>query len=103
MEEPFGVEGKPTGEELLQRHLDRIKREVENYYGALIQIANRLRVPVPDEIDALIVAKQVLVFGMPLYGGSIMEQPDIWMREIKICLDAINIFERQIENAQKLQ
>lgn len=85
--------GWPFGELVLSEKLEELSKAVRNYYGAIADVENNLRTPIPEPPDALVLVHQMRKLAMPLVQGAIVDQPYIWMKEYKICVDLIDLFD----------
>lgn len=77
----------------LNDYLDSLQKDIENYYGALNQLAARINVEVPPIPDALAQYKQCVQQGIPLVDGGLIDQPYIWLKEYALCEHLTQIFE----------
>lgn len=94
---------RADGGRLVQGELGALSEALENYFGAIAEIKEGLRVDLPEKPDALVFYEQVKELRMPLVEGAIMDQPHIWMMEYKLCDNQVKIWNAISEAAKKQQ
>lgn len=93
--------GWPFGIELLEQGLKTLEETLLNYYGAITEIRNNRKVPVPDMPESAILAEQIQQTGHLYFDGGLADQPYLFMKEIKVCIDIRDLFRRQWEVADR--
>jgi len=96
--------GRPFGNLELSRRLEELEQELQNYFGAIAEVRANVRTTVPDKPEALLLTEQCQELGLPLVQGGVEDQPYIWIREYRLCVqtkalfDAINKAQENKEN-----
>lgn len=93
--------GWPFGERALALALEQLENDLIAFYGALTELRNGLRADVPEKPDALTYTEQIQKTQALPYAGGILDQPYLFMREYKKCLDITLLFERQWQAASQ--
>lgn len=94
--------GCPFGGIALEEGLSKLSEQVQNYYGALVEVRNNVRrEPIPDKPLALVYTQQIRDTGRLLMDGGLMDQPYIFMQEFKTCIDLMTVFEPMLSPSPK--
>jgi len=82
-----------TGGRLIGGDLSKLREAISNYYGALSEIREGHKVPLPDKPEALYLYEQCKEMKMPLVTGALRDQPHIWMMEWRVCDNEVSLWE----------
>jgi len=84
--------GRPFGELELSKALDKLREDLEGYFGALNELRYGLNVAVPEKPQSLTFFEQMEEFRSLPKAGGLLDQPFILMREMKLCVEVRDIF-----------
>jgi len=74
-----------------------------DYFGMLNQLRAGLKVRVEERVEKpveLIKYEQMKSTGLPLLAGGIQDQPHIWLLQIRVIENVVEVF-RQLEEASR--
>jgi hypothetical protein len=87
--------GTRRGKLVLQRDLEALQSELENYFGQQNELLNGLTIEdeVIEKPVELIRYEMVKAFGLPVWEGGLADQPHIWLLQYKIIDTVVRLFE----------
>lgn len=77
---------------MISEGLERLETALRDYYGALNEIKMGLRSNIPDKPEALVFYERCRVLGLPLVAGGVLDQPYIWLQELAIVIEQVDLF-----------
>jgi hypothetical protein len=61
--------------------LEKLKKDIEEYYGACNEVRVGLRNTPPKKPDVLVTYEMLIKQRLPLVAGGLMDQPHFWLLE----------------------
>ena len=89
--------GRGRGGRIVEGGLEKLEKELHNYYGALNELAAGIDVKPPDKPEALVLWHQCQATGLPLVEGGLLDQPHIWLQEVAVIINTEALFRRLSE------
>jgi hypothetical protein len=91
-----------AGGSLVEEALERLRVELDDYYGALFEVQQGTKEFVPEPPEALLYFKMCKEMRIPLVAGGVMDQPHIWLMEYAICENKSVFYENQNRASQEV-
>lgn len=73
--------------------LDKLREELQDYFGALNEIRAGVNREVPRPPEAYVKLQQCERLGLPLMEGGLMDQPHIWLLEVGVIREVERVFD----------
>jgi hypothetical protein len=71
--------------------LKELEDALLEYFGALNMLQEGMKVDIPEKPEALEKYEQCLELGLPLVAGGLQDQPHIWLLEIGVIRNVLQI------------
>jgi hypothetical protein len=94
------MEWRPGGR-IVQERLEKIKEELQEYYGLLNELQMGVTTKPPQKPNCLEVYDLYESIGLPLVAGGLLDQPHIWLMEYQTTKNQKELLEMILSAAKK--